>query len=115
MQEGPNALNLFWIIFSQSELSIQKSQGSGKNLKVSKYNQAISVNIDQLYNKQMNEITDGSKADWDNFNISRIPKMEKQKTKFIVPAPIISASSIFIILSFSVNIDFGFIRKAFSQ
>ena len=41
--------------------------------------------------------------------------MEKQKTKCIIPAPIISASSIFNILSFSVCIDFAFVRKSFSQ
>ena len=41
--------------------------------------------------------------------------MEKQKTKFVIFAPIISVSSIFIIKSFSVNIDFDFARKAFGQ
>ena len=55
MLEGPNALNLFWLIFSQSELSNRKSQGNRENLKVSKKIQAITVNFHQLDNKQANE------------------------------------------------------------
>ena len=42
-------------------------------------------------------------------------KMEKQKFKFLIPVPIISASSIIIILSFSVNNGSDFVRNAFSQ
>ena len=34
MLEGLSAWNLIWLIFSQSELSFQKSQGNLKNLKV---------------------------------------------------------------------------------
>ena len=49
----------------------------------------------------------GSKADWNNFNISRIPIYKKWINKI--------APSILIRLSFSVNIDFDFVRKAFSQ
>ena len=65
----------------------------------------------------MNEISAGSETDWNIFFISRIPIYEKwiKKTKFIILAPIISASSKFIMLSFSVNFDFDFVRKAFSQ
>ena len=62
----------------------------------------------------MNKINAGSKAGWNNFNIYRIPIYEKWKNKTIsiIPAPFISASSI---LSFSVNIDFEFVRKKISQ
>ena len=45
----------------------------------------------------------------------RFKKYGKQKTEVIIPAPIISASSILIKLSFFVNIDVDFMRKAFSQ
>ena len=41
----------------------------------------------------------------------RFQQMEKQITKFIIPASIIFAYSIFIILSFSVNINFDFCEK----
>ena len=45
----------------------------------------------------------------------RFTKNEKTKKIFIVSAPILSASTIFIILTISVNIDFDFVRKAFSR
>ena len=38
---------------------------------------------DRLYIKQMNEINAGSKADWNKFNISRMPIYEKCKIKKI--------------------------------
>ena len=40
---------------------------------------------------------------------------KKNEKKIIVSSPILSAFIIFIILTFSVNIDFDFVRKAFSQ
>ena len=78
--------------------------------------QAISVNIARLDNKQMNENNAGSKAVWNKFNILeyRLTKMKK-KTKFIISPLIISASILLIIITFSVNIDFDFARKTFSQ
>ena len=51
--------------------------------------------------------------DWNKFNISKIPIYEKwknkQKTKFIRSARIAQLKT------FSVNFDFDFVVKAFSQ
>ena len=52
--------HLFWLIFSHSELSIQKSQGNRENLKVSNKIQTIEVNTERLNNKQINENKAGS-------------------------------------------------------
>ena len=62
----------------------------------------------------MNEINARLKVEWNNFNIFRTPtyeKWKKQKNKCIIPAPVRSAFSIFIILSISGNIEFDFVSK----
>ena len=41
----------------------------------------------------------------------RFTKIEKQKPKFVLPAPTMSAFSMLIIFSFSVNNDFDFCEK----
>ena len=45
----------------------------------------------------------------------RFTKIEKQRLKFVLPAPIMSAFSMLIIISFSVNNDLDFVRKVFSH
>ena len=104
---------IFFLVFFQP-ITIEYSKISGKMQKSrsKQITQAISVNVAQLGNKQMNENNVESKADLNKFKNTDLRKMGKQKTQFNISALMVSAS---IILSFSVIMDFNFVRKTFSQ
>ena len=62
-----------------SKISAKSQKSRSKQTKLGR--PLVRVNMDRLYNKQMNENKAGSNADWNNFNISRIPLYEKWKNK----------------------------------
>ena len=74
MIEGPNDGNLFSVIFSQSELSIQKSQR--KLIESSKF---IKIHIDRLETEQIHEFSNIAKSN----SYSQIVK--EKKLRLILP------------------------------